>query len=40
MNNAFICDVIRSPLGRYGNGNGAHLITTALDQLERTTGRA
>jgi acetyl-CoA acyltransferase len=36
MTDAFICDAIRTPIGRYG---GARLVTTAVNQLERGGGR-
>jgi acetyl-CoA acyltransferase len=48
MNDAFVCDAIRTPFGRYGcaiplghpfGASGARLVTTALYQVEQANGR-
>lgn len=48
MTDAFICDAVRTPIGRYGDAialghplgmSGARLVTTAAYQLRRSGGQ-
>ncbi len=48
MREVYICDAVRTPIGRYGGAialghplgmSGARLITTAINQLESSGGK-